>query len=664
MKLPILEHLEELKNKAVAENKKRHNDFKKYREYYEGNYKDGNQLNIIKGIIDTKTTLILDFEAVSTVAAKTKSFANIEQISLMNSIADILNDCNNHVLKENDIDGIKRSVIHNKNIYGLGIAETTWKQAEDDELGDVQIISVDPLNYFPDTTAKKVEDCNYIFKKEIVSSITLKKDYPQFAEQIEKAKGAEDDKDDFKKDKTPNQGAVNTVANDYNTTQLYADGKAPEQGTFSEAKNVVVWNAYLKDDSTFIDTKDVEKQKLMLEYPYGRFIRWVEGADDYVLEDKPIDLPTGYPFDVIEGDSDVKYLIETQNRIDKAYRKIRLLIGGYVSFLAHTPDADITDQEIIDQLTIEVDQLGQMEIITNNTLDRLQTLLEYIKILKEQAYEIARVNPSLISGKKQDGVDSGRMVQMLNESPMTAINELQKLLKRFIITQGEKNITLIQLYYNVPRIIRLAGGNLAYIQPQINQVDENGQPILDESGQPIPEINPLIQIYKENAQKELEAIQTIESDLSIGEYEVDVIAGANMPRSRAEKAQIYMQLAQMGKIPETKTGTELLLNALDIPDKTGILEALEEQQEEIQNSQPPIAMPADLAVKLFKDMPLNCQLQYLAQFGFQVPSTQTAVATELMQDGKMPMPSQIEAEAQEPMENIGVENNANAAGLL
>ena len=50
MKLPILEHLEELKNKAVEENKKRHSDIRKYREYYEGSYKDGNQLNIIKGI--------------------------------------------------------------------------------------------------------------------------------------------------------------------------------------------------------------------------------------------------------------------------------------------------------------------------------------------------------------------------------------------------------------------------------------------------------------------------------------------------------------------------------------------------------------------------------------------------------------------------------------
>jgi hypothetical protein len=632
MKLPILEHLEELKNKAVDENKKRHNEFKKYREYYEGSYKDGNQLNIIKGIIDTKTTLVLDFEAVSSVVAKSKCFANIDQIQLMNSIADILNDCNTHVLKENDIDGIKRSVVHNKNVCGLGVAETTWKQSDDEELGDVQIISVDPLNYFPDTTAKKVADCNYIFKKEIVSSITLKKDYPQYADRIEKAKGAED-KD--KKDKTPNQGAVNTVGNEINTTQLYADGKEPEQGSISQSKNVVVWNAYLKDDSTFIDTKDPEKQLLRLQYPFGRYIRWVEGATDYILEDKPIDLPTGYPFDVIEGDSDVKYLIETQNRIDKAYRKIRMLIGGYVSFLAHTPDADVTDQEIIDQLTIEVDQLGQMEVITNNTLDRLNAMIEYIKVLKEQAYEIARVNPSLISGQKQDGVDSGRMVSMLNESPMTAINELQKLVKRFIITQGEKNITLIQMYYNVPRIIRLAGGDFAVLQPQINAVDENGQPIMDENGQPQIEVNPMIEIYRQNAMKEMQAVQTLEADLSVGEYEVDVIAGAQMPRSRAEKAQIYMQLAQMGKIPDTPTGTELLLDALDIPDKTGIMEAIEEQAQQIESSQPPISMDVELASKLFKDMPLECQLQYLAQFGFQVPDVADAVQTEQEQNAKI-----------------------------
>ena len=274
MKLPILEHLEELKNKAIGENKKRHNEYKKFREYYEGTYKEGNQLNIIKGIVDTKTTLVLDFDAVSSVVAKNKSFANIDQVKLMSSIADILNDCNAHILKENDIDSIKSSVIQNAIICGLGVSETSWKQSDDSELGDVQILSVDPLNYFPDTTAKKVEDCNYIFKKEVVSSITLKKDYPQFIEQIEKAKAADEGE---KKDKLPSIGAINTVSTDINTTQIYADGRSPEKGSVSASRNIVVWNAYLKDDSTFYDSKDTEKQALMLQYPYGRYIRWVEG---------------------------------------------------------------------------------------------------------------------------------------------------------------------------------------------------------------------------------------------------------------------------------------------------------------------------------------------------------------------------------------------------
>ena len=96
-----------------------------------------------------------------------------------------------------------------------------------------------------------------------------------------------------------------------------------------------------------------------------------------------------------------------------------------------------------------------------------------------------------------------------------------------------------------------------------------------------------------------------------------------------------MQLAEMGKIPDTKTGTELLLSALDIPDKTAIIEAIDEQAAQIENSQPPISIDPETAQKLFKDMPLQCQLQYLAQFGFQVPDVAGAVEVEQAQNAKV-----------------------------
>lgn len=597
MKLPILKHLDELQKKAIEENKKTHDLYKKYKQYYTGDTSE-NYLNVIKGIIDTKTSLVSDFDAVSSVVPKAKSFANINQVGLLNLIANILDDCNKNILKINNFDTVQNKVVKDFHVYGRGVVKTVWGQDDENELGDVKIEHVSPLNYFPDTSAKKVQDCNYIFEKEIYSSFTLKKEYPQFADKIEKAKTKDETTESkpVKKEK-----AVVTVGNDTNTTQMYTDGgEGPT--SVSQSKNITVWSCYLKDDSTFIDTKDIEKQELMFQYPNGRYLKWVDGASDYLLEDKPIDYPFGYPFDVIEDESSVKYLIELQDRINKAFAKIRLLVGGYCSFLAHTPDCGLHDQEIINQLTVEVEALGQMEIITNNTLSQLQSMIEYLKELKAQMYEIARINPQLISGKKEDGVKSGRMVEILNESPMIAINEVQKFVKNFIVSQGEKNIALIQLFYNVPRIIRLAGGDLAYIYPQ-QQTQE---------GQQIP---PLIEIYKENAQKEMQAIETIQADLSIGEYDIDVIAGTSMPRSKAEKANLMLQLAQMGKIPDNLTGNQLLLDSLDIPDKTAIVEALQEAQAQA----PKINMPLELVQKIFKDLPDDFKIQYLAQFGFDIP---------------------------------------------
>ena len=224
MILPILKHIEELRKNAVNENKDRHNLMRKYKEYYTGDFgkTQQNQLNITKGIIDTKTSFILDNEIVTSITPKSKSFANINQIQNLDDIASILDDCNKHILKKNNFDEIKKDLIDNFNICGLGVIETYWEQDKEDELGDVKLVSIDPLNFFPDTSAKKIQDANYIFIKEIYSSVTLKKLYPDFIEQIDKAKT--NTQIENKEPKQGNKGIV-TVGNEINTTQIYTDGK-------------------------------------------------------------------------------------------------------------------------------------------------------------------------------------------------------------------------------------------------------------------------------------------------------------------------------------------------------------------------------------------------------------------------------------------------------
>lgn len=629
----LLEHLKKLKNKAVGERKDYTNKFKKYDQYYNGEFADGeskSQYNIIKGIVDTKVSLILDNNIISNIIPRTKSFADIEQINVQESISDILNDCNENILKNNNWDTLKQSVVHNTNKYGCGILETTWTQDQEDNLGDVKIASINPNDFYPDLSAKKVQDMNYCFIQEVYSSITLKKKYPQYAEKIKPSSGSPDGVTDWS-DKKPTGTSVTNTDGFINQVYTYGDD---DTGNIEESKNVIVWKCYLKDDSTFLDEDDSED--LRYKYPNGRLIIFVDGAKDYVLEDKAIDYPFGFPLDVfstddtILGDSPIKYLMEIQDRINKAFLKVRYLIGSYMSAIVVSDDSGLNKNDFINQSVISIEELSQTPTnITNNTLGEVKTLVEYIKFLKEAAYEIARVNPQLISGERQAGVTSGDMVVELNESPMTSIREAQKGLKEVIISQGNKNIILIQLFYNLPRIIRISEGK-EYIKIPMRPTQEDIQ-AAEAAGQPAPPM-PSIKVFNESGQ-EL-ANKEIKGDLSIGKYEVEIIAGSEMPRSRAEKARLTMQLVQMGVIdPQTPDGANLLLTALDFPNKRAVMEIKEQEQQEAAENAPPINLPFELAGKIFKDMALQHQEQYLNQYGF-APLTAEQGALEQIKELK------------------------------
>lgn len=614
----LLEHLNDLKKRALGEREEYSNKFKKYEQYYSGEFKKGSEnseYNIVKGIIDTKVSFILDNNIVSSVVPRTKSFADISQIKVQNSIADIMMDCNKNILQNNKWDGLKADLVMNANKYGCGILETVWSQGEEDNLGDVEINSINPPDFYPDLAAKKVKDMNYCFIKEVYSSITLKKKYPKYAEKIKPNENTQDNVTDWSQKKPTGTSVTNT---DGFINQIYTYGD-DTRNSIQESTNVTVWKCYLKDDSTFIDEKDKEKEQLRYKYPNGRLIIFVDGAVDYVLEDRAIDYPFGFPLDVLStnnsilGDSPIKYLMEIQDRINKSFKKVRYLIGAYMSAIVISDDSGLNKNDIINQAVISIEELDQTPTnITNNTLGELKTVIEYISFLKDAAYEIARVNPQMISGERQAGVTSGDMVTELNESPMTSIREAQKLLKECIISQGNKNIALIQLFYNLPRIVRISEGK-EYAKIPMRQEGQEAQPIeiFDEEGQII-------------------ADREIKGDLSIGKYEIEVIAGSEMPRSRAEKAKITMQLANMGVIdPQSTQGANILLTALDYPEKRAVMELKEEEEQAMNESAPPINLPIELAEKIFKDLPLQHQEQYLSQFGFE-PLTAEQGAIEQM----------------------------------
>jgi len=87
------------------------------------------------------------------------------------------------------------------------------------------------------------------------------------------------------------------------------------------------------------------------------------------------------------------------------------------------------------------------------------------------------------------------------------------------------------------------------------------------------------------------SIETIKSDLTLGEYEIEITAGSSLPQSQSAIAATTLQLAQQGIFgdinnPDVK---ELILKTLDYPNYRAIINKIKEEQDE--QAQVPLPEP-------------------------------------------------------------------------
>jgi hypothetical protein len=184
-------------------------------------------------------------------------------------------------------------------------------------------------------------------------------------------------------------------------------------------------------------------------------------------------------------------------------------------------------------------------------------------------------------------------------------------------------VELIQLNYSVERIIKLTSGG--YAQIPLRQDGQDGQ------GSQIRMINP-----------ESEEIRYIKGDLSLGEYECQIISGTELPKSKTMFSQLTMQLVNMGLF-SGKMGVdeaELILKTNDYPNWRAIVGKLKEMKDKELNAPPP-PPPIEKIALGFKDLEFypDAQIQLLKYYGIEIP-TQAP-----------PMPEQVPPE-QVPPEQV------------
>lgn len=595
----VVEYLEELKKGAISSHPSKY--ISKLRSYYLGaadpKYADNKDLkktkyyNVIKPIVDTITTHILDAHITTSVRPKIKSNQDVETLKTVRLMSGVINDALNNIKSVNKFESLKQKLVRKALTEKIAIAKVYWDQSEQDNLGEVKITSVDPNNFFPEPGAKSIETSNYIFVRRSESVFELKKKYrndPNTLRKIDEILQKNRDSQEIKGKRDidrENAEGIRTVTNDQTTTQVYVGG-SDHTGIISGTKNIVLWECYTKDDTIWApekeDTQDEQalKKTESLKFPNGRVIIY---TGEHILEDKPIEYPFGFPFvrlilkdiDEFMGNAIAEDLVAIDDRINMAYHKRRYLIGSHENRTFVDPTSGVTKRSFKTDLNIiEVDPGGLEDgrfprDFNSGSIQDIAVVNELIDKLKEEAKEISRVNDMMISGERPHGVTSGNMVNDLNESPMSSIRDMQRSFKDFLVEISQKAIVIMQLYYNQSRLLRLSSGD-RYAKI----------PMREEGVEPVTEI--IEEVKNEEGGYIYNVVDRITGDLSVGEYEVEVTAGTAQPRSREAAGRLTAQLVKEGAfdMPDVDL-LDHLLESLDYPNRSAIIEKVRENREKM-----------------------------------------------------------------------------------
>ena len=567
--------------------------YKKFYDYYDGkldkNYfgnEEKTSNNIIDEIVETKVTATLDAPFTIQVTPSISPLKDLTEIKNHQTVADIFNEELHHILKENDFDELKESVVRFAEIMGFSAVQT---YIQDDE--KIKLEYVSPENIRWDKGATKVKDLSFIAYKKILTPNVVKEKYC---------------KND---DGTYNEELCNLV--DKLTTSMSAEGVSSSTGNgrvvgyqtdktsglayntgstdgIQAGKTVELVVMYLVDTSVYspnendnIKTQNLKKESVY-RYPYGRMITFaLSEKENLIFDDKPapkgfenlanIDIFNTVQINKIEGKSEVEDLIPIQNRINGTLAKQSFLVSQNVNSIV-APDGimDIEDDEVVSQTIVKVNKLNPdgsnpLFTIKNQMIDEAVKLEAIIQRYERQAYKKAKLNETMINGVRQVGTTSGEQVESLNESPMASIRMIQKNLKNFIVDIGNKIVKLIQEYYTDERYIEIATGltvNQMIVKYAQLGMNENGQQT--------------IALYDEAMQLAQEIVLNPD-----WEYKIEVVAGIEIPRSRKELSFLMEKIFTSGML-NTNQDIDLLemyLKSLDIPNYRAVISLLRQKQQ-------------------------------------------------------------------------------------
>ena len=582
------------------------NDVNQYFKYWDGTddapsvknaiAKKAEAENIIFPIIETKTALILDAKMDIQTVPALGSFESVKTMKEMQEVADIYQDAIKDVERRNNFESMKETIVRYGSICGFAPVDVIFDSQKSAQ-GEVKLSVLEPDSVRWDSAAKSIDNALFFGTEIVMSAYEAKKLYGYDTQ------GNEREEIIKLIDKHANPAHKNMNKDDYTGKAQgwqKPDGEAGlsyviknKDNTGDTQKVIKIVRLYLRDYSLYLpdesddtDTKE-NKEKWLHRYPFGRVVVFIEKADEDapLLHDEAMQESEDFGISVfnpvkhnkIEGRSEVKPLMFVQQRLNAAYVRLWWCIGAFISTVLLPNGAlDLGEGDFVNNAVTKTELPAGvvLNVLTNNTLSNIEMLLNVINSYQQTALRIARINEVILSGETAGNVTSGEQVSKLNESPMVSIRQMQRNFRNFLVDYGNKILSCIVNNYDMQRLIKLSTrvDGAQYAIFGVKRDEQSMEVVTDSEGNPIRTISLL------GDDGNIARVIEINPDWK---FQVEIVSGSEIPRSRKENAAVVSELYASGKLgnPDDLELKELVFNSIDLPNKRAFLELLKKQEE-------------------------------------------------------------------------------------
>ena len=528
-----------------------------------------NQSNIP---LDRIYSAIEQFKAIIT--SKPPKFSAMPREDSDSDLANVWKVILEYIWNISDGNEVFKQAIHDYSVTGLGYFYAYVDREADYGRGEVKFTYVDPFRVVVDPNARSryFDDASGMMLSTIFTKFQLLDLYPQLAEEQEDGKMMIDLIENYSEDDTypasSNKRTMGTFTPDYIKDKDTGEGSEKYQliEHFSKTKipyfrildmktgeerildseNMEkfladpVIEASLKEG--LIDVVEVQQTRIKLTCTLGQTVLYerVLNTDKYPIVPIPnIWTNTPYPMSDVRKNKDFqRFLNKTMSLITshaQASSGLKLLI----------PQGSVDDIEELERnwanpnATIEYDpSFGEPHFPSpqplSNSVMQLPQLIEKYIDLNMGIFEMMQGNSAVAPNTSSATMMMEDFGQRRSKSKL---RDIEGSLKRL----GQVVYNLSKEHYDYKKVFRVAQPNNDMSEYMVNHYDDKS-----------------------------EAIEAMQNDLTIGQYDINVIGSSTMPSNRWGEWNIYMEAYQAGLIDRTEA-----LMKTDIFDKEGVLQRMD-----------------------------------------------------------------------------------------